>query len=240
MLVDVTEEHLRLWAEQLVFARPEPREVFADLVEGLLAGLGRVSGWTLSVRAGHATPDRVQKFLNAASWSADVLRDRVRDYVIAGIGDPDATLVLDDTQVQKKGTHSAGVAHQHCGPTGDVRNSQVMAMLTHAASGGHTFVDRALYLPEPWTGDRDRCRAAGVPDQVGFATKPQLVLGMLERALAAGLPFAWVAADSGYGGPGTAGLAARRPAALRVGGPGGPGAFRPVWQGASAGGGQGR
>lgn len=209
MLVDVTEEHLGLWAEELVslteglgdlFARPEPREVFADLVEGLLAGLGRVNGWTLSGRAGHATPDRVQKFLNAASWSADVLRDRVRDYVIAGIGDPEATLVLDDTQVQKKGTHSVGVAHQHCGLTGDVRNCQVMVMLTYAASGGHTFVDRALYLPEPWTGDRDRCRAAGVPDEVGFATKPRLGLGMLERALAAGLPFAWVAADSGYGG----------------------------------------
>ena len=208
MLVDVTEEHLGLWAEELVslteglgdlFARPEPREVFADLVEGLLAGLGRVNGWTLSARAGHATPDRVQKFLNAASWSADVLRDRVRDYVIAGIGDPEATLVLDDTQVQKKGTHSVGVAHQHCGLTGDVRNCQVMVMLTCAASGGHTFVDRALYLPEPWTGDRDRCRAAGVPDEVGFATKPRLGLGMLERALAAGLPCAWVAADSGYG-----------------------------------------
>ncbi len=95
--------------------------MFADLVEGLveglLAGLGRVNGWTLSVRAGHATPDRVQKFLNAASWSADVLRD----YVIAGIGDPEVTLVLDDTQVQKKGTHSVRVAHQHCGLTGDVR-----------------------------------------------------------------------------------------------------------------------
>jgi SRSO17 transposase len=103
MLVDVTEGLGDL------FARPEPREVFADPVEGLLTGLGRVNGWTLSVRAGHATPDRVQKFLNAASWSADVLGGgRVRDYVIAGIGDPEATLVLDDTQVQKKGTHSVG------------------------------------------------------------------------------------------------------------------------------------
>lgn len=164
--------------------------MLADLVEGLLAGLGRVNGWTLSARAGHAMPERVQKFLNAASWSADELRDRVREYVVAGIGDPEATLVLDDTQVQKKGTHSVGVAHQHCGVTGDVRNCQVMVMLTYAASDGHTFVDRALYLPGPWTGDRERCRAAGVPDEVGFATKPQLGLRMLERALAAGLPFA--------------------------------------------------
>jgi SRSO17 transposase len=91
------------------------------------------------------------------------------------------------------------VAHQHCGLTGDVRNCQVMVMLTYSAPGGHAFIDRALYLPEAWAGDRDRCRAAGVPDEVGFATKPQLAVGMLERALAAGTPFAWVAADAGYG-----------------------------------------
>lgn len=208
MLVDVTEEHLAVWAEELaalteglgdLFARPEPREVFADLVDGLLAGLGRVNGWTLSARAGHATPDRVRKFLNAASWSADELRDRVREYALAGIGDPEATLVLDDTQVQKKGTRSVGVARQHCGLTKDVRNCQVMVMLTYAAPGGHTFIDRALNLPESWTADRDRCRAAGVPDEVAFATKPQLGLRMLEDALAVGVPFSWVAADSGYG-----------------------------------------
>ncbi|MEU5534185.1 IS701 family transposase [Streptomyces sp. NPDC020362] len=204
----MTEKHLALRNEELValteglgnlFARPEPREVFADLMDGLLAGLGRVNGWTLAARAGHATPHRVQKFLNAASWSADALRDRVREYVLAELGDPGATLVLDDIQVQKKGTRSAGVARQYCYLTKDVRNCQVMVMLTYATAGGHAFIDRALYLPESWADDRGRCRAAGVPDEVAFATRPQLGLRMLERALAARAPFSWVAADSDYG-----------------------------------------
>ncbi|MFF4402576.1 transposase [Streptomyces sp. NPDC001480] len=66
--------------------------------------------------------------------------------------------------------------------TGDVRNCQVMVMLTYAAASGHTFYDRRLYLPQSWTGDRERCHAAGVPDEVAFATKPQLGIAMLQGA----------------------------------------------------------
>lgn len=208
MLDGVTEEQLGDWAEELavllsglgyLFARPEPREVFADLMEGLLSDLRRKNGWTMSARAGHATPSRIQKFLNAASWSADALLQGLRAYVAEHLGDPAASLVLDDTQVQKKGTKSVGVAPQHCGVTGDVRNCQVMVMLTYVAPGGHTFIDRRLYLPAEWTGDRARCREAKVPDEVVFATKPQLAIHMLEQALADGVLFTWVVADSGYG-----------------------------------------
>lgn len=89
-----------------------------------------------------------------------------------------------DTQAQKKGTKSVGVACQHCGVTGDVRNCQVMVMVTYASTMGHAFLDRRLYLPESWTADRERCRAAGVPEEVGFATKLELGRQMLESALA--------------------------------------------------------
>ncbi|WP_442811407.1 IS701 family transposase [Streptomyces sp. NBC_00481] len=181
-----------------LFARPEPREVFADLIEGHLSDLGRKNGWTMAGRAGHATPHRIQKFLGEASWSADALLAEVQAYVARELGDPGATLVLDDTQVIKKGDKSVGVAHQHCGTTGDVRNCQVMVMLTYAAASGH-FFDRRLYLPQSWTKDRERCRGAGVPDEVAFATKPHLGLAMLEAAVAGGLPFSWVAADADYG-----------------------------------------
>nr|WP_083977332.1 transposase [Kitasatospora azatica] len=109
-----------------LFARPEPREVFADLVEGLLSDLRRKNAWTMAARAGHVTPSRIRKFLNAASWSADALLAELRAYVAEHLGDQAASLVLDDTQVQKKGTKSVGVARQHCGATGDVRNCQVM------------------------------------------------------------------------------------------------------------------
>ncbi|AYN38586.1 transposase [Streptomyces dangxiongensis] len=96
-------------------------------------------------------------------------------------------LMLDDTQVIKKGDKSVGIGHQHCGTTGDVRNCQVMVMLTYAAASGHTFYDRRLYLPQSWTGDRERCRAAGVPDEVAFATKPKMGLAMLQGAVAGDL-----------------------------------------------------
>jgi len=77
--------------------------------------------------------------------------------------------------------------------------AQVGVFLTYASPRGHTFLDRALYLPASWTDDRDRCRAAGIPDDVAFATKPALAKGLLERALDAGVPAAWVTADSIYG-----------------------------------------
>lgn len=208
MLIDVAPEHVEGWAEELasltaglghLFARPEPREVFADLVEGLLSDLGRKNGWTMAERAGHATPHRIQKFLGEASWDADALLDEVQDYIAGRLGDAQATLVLDDTQVIKKGTRSVGVAHQHCGATGDVRNCQVMVMLTYAAERGHTFFDRRLYLPAVWAQDAGRRRDAGVPEEITFATKPELGIAMLRGAIERGLPFAWVAADADYG-----------------------------------------
>jgi SRSO17 transposase len=208
MMQGVTAEQIAGWGQALdeltasigdLFSRPEPRVVFAQFIEGLLAEVPRKNGWTLAERAGHVRPDRMQWLLGGAVWDAEELRGRVRDYVVTHLGDPQATLVLDDTQAQKKGTQSVGVAYQHCGVTGDVRNCQVMVMLTYASAVGHAFVDRRLYLPESWTADRERCRAAGVPDGVGFATKAELGRQMLECALAEQVPFGWVAADADYG-----------------------------------------
>lgn len=208
MMQGVSAEQIAGWGRALdeltaslgdLFNRPEPRVVFAQFIEGLLAEVPRKNGWTLSERAGYVRPDRMQWLLNGAAWDAEELRERVRDYVIGHLGDASATLVLDDTQAQKKGTKSVGVAYQHCGVTGDVRNCQVMVMLTYASGAGHAFLDRRLYLPQSWTDDRERCRAAGVPDEVGFATKAELGRRMLEGALAEQVPFGWVAADADYG-----------------------------------------
>jgi SRSO17 transposase len=108
-------------------------------------------------------------------------------------------VVADDTQAIKKGDKSVGVAPQHCGLTNQTENCQVMPMLTYATEAGHAFVDRELYLPKAWTSDPVRCRAAGVPVDREFETKPALVRRMLARVVAAGVPFGWFAADSGYG-----------------------------------------
>jgi SRSO17 transposase len=141
----------------------------------------------------------LEHLLDGAVWDADLLRDQVRGYVVAGLGFTDAVLVADDTQAVKKGSKSVGVAPQHCGLTNQIENCQLMPMLSYATAAGHAFIDRALYLPEVWTSDEARCQAAGIPAGQGFATKPHLVQHMLARAITAGVPCGWFAADSGYG-----------------------------------------
>jgi SRSO17 transposase len=91
------------------------------------------------------------------------------------------------------------VARQYCSTLGKRANCQIGVFLGYASPKGHVGLDRALYLPQEWTDDRTRCRQAGIPDAVPFCTKPQLALGLLERALAAGVPAAWIAADEVYG-----------------------------------------
>ncbi len=196
------DQDLRVLTERVagpLFTRPEPRATFADLVRGLLADVTRKNSWQLADHVGHRSAHRLEWLLGGARWDADVLRDEVRDYVVDNLGREDGVLIADDTQVIKKGVKSVGVAPQHCGATGQTENCQVMPMLTYASDRGHAFIDRELYLPRCWTEDPPRCAQAGVPTDRGFATKPQLVIGMLDRATTAGVPFRYFAADAGYG-----------------------------------------
>jgi SRSO17 transposase len=182
-----------------MFNRPEPKKTFALMLRALLADVPKKNSWGLAEHAGLPTPRPFEHLLDGAVWDADVLRDQVRDYVVAGLGSAGAILVADDTQAIKKGGKSVGVAPQHCGLTNQTENCQVMPMLTYATTAGHAFIDRALYLPAVWTSDEARCQAAGIPTDQGFATKPRLVQHMLARAITAGVPCDWFAADSGYG-----------------------------------------
>lgn len=182
------------------FGRAEPRRRAGAYLRGLLAPVERKNGWQLAEAAGDASPDGVQEFLSRVRWDADAVRDDLQTYVADHLGDPDAVLVLDETGFLKKGTKSAGVQRQYTGTAGRIENAQVGVFLGYAGRHGHALIDRALYLPRSWTDERARCRAARVPDDVAFATKPALGLAMLERARGAGLPFAWIAGDSVYGG----------------------------------------
>jgi SRSO17 transposase len=170
------------------------------LVLGLLAELPRKNCWTLAEHAGDTSPDGLQHLLAGAVWDEHAVRDDVRDYLLEHLADPQAVLVVDETGDLKKGTHTVGVGRQYTGTTGKVDNVQVAVYLAYATGAGHGVIDRELYLPQGWTDDPARCRAAGVPDQVGFATKPELARAMLERALDAGVPAGWVTADAVYGG----------------------------------------
>ena len=156
------------------FGRAEPRRRAGAYLRGLLAPVERKNGWQLAEAAGDASPDGVQEFLSRVRWDAEAVRDDLQTYVADHLGDPDAVLVLDETGFLKKGTKSAGVQRQYTGTAGRIENAQVGVFLGYAGRHGHALIDRALYLPKSWTDDRDRCRAAHVPDDVSFATKPAL------------------------------------------------------------------
>jgi SRSO17 transposase len=181
------------------FSRVEPRRRARAFVLGLLADLPRKNCWTIAEYAGDASPGGMQHFLARSRWDADAVRDDLRSYVTEHLGDPRAVLVVDETGDLKKGAATAGVQRQYTGTAGRTENAQVAVYLGYAGRGGHALIDRELYLPKSWTCDPARCRAAGIPGDVQFATKPALARAMITRALDAGMPAAWVTGDEVYG-----------------------------------------
>jgi SRSO17 transposase len=181
------------------FGRVEPRRRVRAFVLGLLADLPRKNCWTIAEHAGDATPDGMQHLLGRAVWDTDGVRDDLREFVIDHLGDPAAVLVVDETGDVKKGTSTVGTQRQYTGTAGRIENAQVAVYLTYAGAAGHAMIDRELYLPRCWTTDPQRCAAAGIPEQVTFATKSALAKTMISRALDAGVPARWVAADEVYG-----------------------------------------
>jgi SRSO17 transposase len=184
------------------FARAEPRRRALAYLQSLLSPLERKNGWQLAEEAGDPTPYGVQHLLGRAQWDADAVRNDLCAYVVEHLGDKQAVLIVDETGFVKKGEQSVGVQRQYSGTAGRIENCQIGVFLVYASAKGRTFLDRALYLPQAWTQDRSRCQQAGVPDLVGFATKPMLAKQMLARALAAGVPAQWVTGDSVYGNDG--------------------------------------
>jgi SRSO17 transposase len=168
-------------------------------LDGLLGPERRKTGWMRAEAAGDPGPWRQQAILGRGRWEADALRDLVRDHVVESLADRDAVLVLDETGFLKQGKGSCGVARQYTGSAGKITNCQVGVFAAYVSRHGHAFIDRALYLPKAWADDPVRLAAAHVPPGTTFATKPRLALATVERAVAADVPFAWVAADSVYG-----------------------------------------
>src|SRR3954447_17020036 len=203
------ETTLELWALSLREVKSRMRPLFAQeraalnaglFVDGLLGDERRKTGWMRAEAAGDPGPWRQQAVLGRSRWDADALRDLVRDYVVATLAVPDAVLVIDETGFLKQGTSSCGVQRQYTGSAGKITNCQIGVFAAYVSDRGHAFIDRQLYLPRSWAADQpDRRRAAHVPDDVRFATKPAIAVAMIERALKAGVSFAWVAADSIYG-----------------------------------------
>ena len=202
------ETTLELWASSLRDVKARIRPLFSQervavsagkFLDGLLGNEPRKTGWMRAEAAGDSGPWRQQAILGRGRWDADALREIVREYALETLAEETAVLVVDETGFLKQGKASCGVARQYTGSAGKITNCQIGVFASYVSRHGHAFIDRELYLPKEWTDDADRLKAAHVPDEVGFATKPQIARRMIARALAAKVPFAFVAADSVYG-----------------------------------------
>jgi SRSO17 transposase len=204
----VSPEDVHQWGQQLDevarrigarFPRSETRTRVRAYLAGLLGPVRRKNAWQVAERIGDADPYGVQYLMGRADWDPDLVRDDLRAYVVASLGDPDAVLILDETGFLKKGDKSAGAARQYTGTAGRIENAQVGVFLAYASVHGTALIDRALYLPKEWADDPKRCTAAGIPEGTAFTTKIGLAKAMLERAFGAGVPAGWVTGDEVYG-----------------------------------------
>lgn len=202
------ETTLELWATSLREVKARIRGLFTQervaasaglFLDGLLGDERRKTGWMRAEAAGDPGPWRQQAVLGRGRWDADALRDIVRDYVVETLAAEDAVLVIDETGFLKQGKASCGVGRQYTGSAGKITNCQIGVFAAYVSRHGHAFIDRALYLPKAWTGDPARMAGSHVPADTVFATKPALAVQMISRAIAADVPFSWVAADSVYG-----------------------------------------
>jgi len=202
------EDTLTLWASSLRDIKQRIRPLFTQervaasagqFLDGLLGGEARKTAWMRAEAAGDPGPWRQQAILGRGQWDADALRDVVGEYALETLSDADAVLVIDETGFLKQGKASCGVARQYTGSAGKITNCQIGVFASYVSRHGHAFIDRALYLPKEWTDEPARLKAAHVPSNVDFATKPKIARRMIARAIAAKVPFSFVAADSVYG-----------------------------------------
>ncbi len=185
-----------------VFGRRDLRHQARSYVRGLLSSVDRKNSWQLAEHLGQEKPFGIQRLLSRASWDADALRDELIRYASVHLGSKDAVLIVDETGFLKKGKKSVGVQRQYSGTAGRIENCQIGVFVAFSTSKGHALIDRALYLPESWCDDRNRCEEAGVPDEIAFATKPQLAMKMIEHALDEGIKPDFVLGDEVYGNDG--------------------------------------
>ena len=174
------------------------------MVNGFLTELEDHNCWTMAEAAGHPGPHRMQHLLSRARVDdqgiLDAAADWAAEHLTAGQAESDVVLIVDETGDAKSGTDCAGAARQYSGTLGGIALCQVAVTLTCAAPAGHALIGRALYLPADWAADEERRELAGVPDEVVFATKPQLAGTLLQQAHDRGTRAGFIAGDEVYGG----------------------------------------
>lgn len=197
LVCDTQQEH-----NSRCFPRRESRQNANALIDGLLTELEDHNCWTIAEAAGHPVPSRLQHLLSRGAWDQEQLLDAVPAWVISELGEHGAVLVTDETSDEKASSATAGAARQYCGTTGDVRMCQAAVTCTYASGRGHALIGRALYLPEAgWAAGEERREIAHVPEEVLFATKPELAASLTGRAAVTGVPARWAAGDEVQAAP---------------------------------------
>ena len=182
-----------------VFAGSSGFNTAQSYIRGLLGSSNRKNGWQLAEHLGKTTPYAIQQFLYRGRFCAHELRDIGRIYISERLGDDDGVPVVDETGFLKQGKKTCGVKRQYSGTAGRIENCQIGVFLSYSSPKGHCPIDRRLYLPEEWINDKERRKAAGVPESAVFQTKPQMALEMIRQAAESDVPYTWVTGDCVYG-----------------------------------------
>ena len=181
------------------FSRRNSRDHFSTYIEGQLSDLGAKSCEPIALAAG-VPPRDLQEFLAAYKWDEDRARDRLQQMVAREDAGPNAVGIIDETSDVKQGNKTPGVKRQWCGTRGKKENCIVTVHLAYATGDFHCLLDGDLFLPENWSDDRDRCREAGIPDDVVYRSKWKIALELYDRARGNGVVFDWLTFDEWYGG----------------------------------------
>ena len=181
------------------FARRDTRAHFSTYIEGQLSDLGEKSCEPIALAAG-IPPRNLQEFLSTYKWEEDRTRSRLQEIVIRDHSGRNSVGIIDETSDVKQGDKTPGVKRQWCGTVGKTENCIVTVHLAYAAGDFHCLLDGDLFLPEDWSDDRVRCRAAGIPDDVVYRPKWKIALELIDLAKDNGVTFNWLTFDEGYGG----------------------------------------
>jgi SRSO17 transposase len=196
-LLPELENFLRRFDDCMV--RKEQRSSLRAYVRGQLSDLPRKSVEPMAL-ACDLPPRNLQEFLSTHTWNEELVRDRVQQIVAREHDDPDAVLILDETYHAKKGDKTPGVQRQWCGTKGTTDNCTITVHLAYVAAEFRTLLDSELFLPEKtWSQDRERCRRAGIPDDLAHREKWKIALEMIDRARSNGVRAGWLTFDAGYG-----------------------------------------
>jgi SRSO17 transposase len=181
---------------------------FGVYCRGLLSDLDRKSVEPIALAAGN-TVRALQLFLTHRVWDHARLRDLLQQRVaqqhapppgqVHSVNDPGVIGLIDETSAVKKGTETPGVQRQYCGTVGKVENGIVTVHLGYCCGDFKALLDSELFLPESWSGDRDRCAEASIPDEMVYRPKTAIAIELVRHALGNGIRFDWIVFDEGYG-----------------------------------------